>query len=57
MGRALQESAEAAGADGPREVRLGPLAAALRLAAWTATLLAVFVLWFFRDPAPLIPAD
>lgn len=30
---------------------------ALQLAAWATTILAVFVLWFFRDPEPSIPDD
>ena len=30
---------------------------AIRLAAWTCTILALFVLWFFRNPDPSLPSD
>jgi len=30
---------------------------AIRLAAWTFTILSVFVLWFFRNPEPEVPSD
>lgn len=35
----------------------GPGWVALRGVAWLFTLLAVFVLWFFRNPEPTIPQD
>ncbi|KPJ80300.1 MAG: hypothetical protein AMS19_09665 [Gemmatimonas sp. SG8_23] len=35
----------------------GPAWVAIRLGAWTFTLLSVFVLWFFRNPEPTVPAD
>lgn len=35
----------------------GAAAIGLQAAAWTFTVLAVFVLWFFRDPEPTLPAS
>lgn len=35
----------------------GPGWVGLRLGAWTVTLVSLFVLWFFRNPAPTVPTD
>lgn len=35
----------------------GPGELALQIAAWITSILAVFVLWFFRNPEPTIPED
>ena len=35
----------------------GPGWVAIRLTAWTFTLLSIFVLWFFRNPEPEVPSD
>lgn len=43
------------GAAGPTGPSVGRIA--VQGAAWLFSLLAVFVLWFFRDPEPDVPAD
>ena len=45
------------GPNGSGTGRAGPGAIALQLAAWLFTLASLFVLWFFRNPEPTIPAD
>ena len=35
----------------------GPGWVAIRLTAWTFSLLSIFVLWFFRNPEPEVPSD
>ncbi len=53
LGRAPVDAAS--GVAPPTGVGAGQIA--LQLAAWIFSILAVFVLWFFRDPEPGIPAD
>ncbi len=46
-----------AGTNGSATTSMGPGELALRLAAGLFTLASAFVLWFFRDPEPTVPAD
>ena len=53
LGRAPVDAAS--GVVPPSEWGFGQIL--LQLAAWTVSILAIFVLWFFRDPEPSVPTD